>query len=58
MPEPVLIVYSILFTYLYTAPLAVKTNQRRPPVWWGSEATLDTYGRWAHGAMGGWMAEV
>jgi len=24
--------YSILFTYLYTAPLAVKTNQRRPPV--------------------------
>ena len=23
--------YSILFTYLYTAPLAVKTNQRRPP---------------------------
>src|SRR6218665_1777056 len=24
--------YSILFTYLYTAPLAVKTNQSRPPV--------------------------
>src|SRR6218665_213918 len=24
--------YSILFTYLYTAPLTVKTNQRRPPV--------------------------
>ena len=24
--------YSILFTYLYMAPLAVKTNQRRPPV--------------------------
>src|SRR6218665_2158699 len=24
--------YSILFTYLYTAPLALKTNQRRPPV--------------------------
>ena len=23
---------SILFTYLYTALLAVKTNQRRPPV--------------------------
>src|SRR6218665_2310219 len=23
---------SILFTYLYTAPLAVKTNQSRPPV--------------------------
>ena len=23
---------SILFTYSYTAPLAVKTNQRRPPV--------------------------
>jgi len=27
-----LIFYSILFTYLYTAPLAAKTNQRRPPV--------------------------
>ena len=24
--------YSILFTYLYMAPLAVKTNQKRPPV--------------------------
>jgi len=24
--------YFILFTYLYTAPLTVKTNQRRPPV--------------------------
>jgi len=30
-------------------PIAWKITQ------WGSEGTLDTYGRWAHGTMDGWM---